>query len=35
VTDTLAKNGMTDGAHMRLMITRGLKKTRQPGSRAS
>lgn len=27
VTDTLAKNGMTDGAHIRLMITRGLKKT--------
>ncbi|MBM3648451.1 MAG: aminotransferase class IV [Alphaproteobacteria bacterium] len=27
VTDTLAKNGMTDGAHVRLMITRGLKKT--------
>lgn len=27
VTDTLAKNGMTDGAHIRLMITRGTKKT--------
>ena len=24
---TLAKNGMTDGAHVRLMITRGVKKT--------
>ncbi|MCA0320280.1 MAG: aminotransferase class IV [Proteobacteria bacterium] len=24
---TLARNGMTDGAHIRLMITRGLKKT--------
>ncbi|MFI5000373.1 MAG: aminotransferase class IV [Reyranellales bacterium] len=27
VQDTLAKNGMTDGAHIRLMITRGLKST--------
>ena len=27
VTDTLARNGMTDGAHIRLMITRGTKKT--------
>src|SRR5690242_4577816 len=27
VTDTLAKNGMTDGAHIRLMITRGTKRT--------
>ena len=27
VRDTLDKNGMTDGAHIRLMITRGLKKT--------
>ena len=25
--DTLDRNGMTDGAHMRLMITRGLKST--------
>jgi branched-chain amino acid aminotransferase len=25
--ETLAKNGMTDGAHLRLMITRGLKRT--------
>jgi len=25
--DTLAKNGMTDGAHIRLMVTRGLKRT--------
>ena len=25
--DTLAKNAMTDGAHIRLMVTRGLKKT--------
>jgi branched-chain amino acid aminotransferase len=24
---TLARNGMTDGAHMRLMVTRGLKRT--------
>lgn len=24
---TLQRNGMTDGAHMRLMVTRGLKKT--------
>jgi branched-chain amino acid aminotransferase len=24
---TLARNGMTDGAHLRLMITRGVKKT--------
>jgi len=27
VQDTLDKNGMTDGAHLRLMITRGLKST--------
>src|SRR5689334_20072938 len=27
VNDTLAKNGMTDGAHIRLMVTRGIKKT--------
>src|SRR6478735_8563907 len=27
VQDTLDRNGMTDGAHVRLMITRGLKKT--------
>jgi branched-chain amino acid aminotransferase len=27
VQDTLARNGMTDGAHIRLMVTRGLKKT--------
>jgi branched-chain amino acid aminotransferase len=27
VHDTLAKNGMTDGAHIRLMVTRGLKRT--------
>ncbi len=25
--DTLAKNAMTDGAHVRLMVTRGLKRT--------
>lgn len=25
--DTLAANGMTDGAHLRLMVTRGIKKT--------
>ena len=25
--DTLAKNGMTDGAHIRLMVTRGVKRT--------
>ncbi|HEY4068755.1 MAG TPA: aminotransferase class IV [Burkholderiaceae bacterium] len=25
--DTLQKNGMTDGAHMRLMVTRGVKRT--------
>jgi len=25
--DTLQRNGMTDGAHIRLMVTRGLKKT--------
>jgi branched-chain amino acid aminotransferase len=24
---TLARNGMTDGAHLRLMVTRGIKKT--------
>jgi branched-chain amino acid aminotransferase len=29
--DTLARNGMTDGAHLRLMVTRGVKKHRQPG----
>lgn len=27
VWETLQRNGMTDGAHIRLMITRGLKKT--------
>jgi branched-chain amino acid aminotransferase len=27
VMDTLAKNAMTDGAHIRLMITRGVKRT--------
>jgi len=27
VWETLARNGMTDGAHLRLMVTRGLKKT--------
>jgi branched-chain amino acid aminotransferase len=27
VNETLARNGMTDGAHIRLMVTRGLKKT--------
>ena len=27
VTDTLAKNAMTDGAHVRLMVTRGVKRT--------
>jgi branched-chain amino acid aminotransferase len=27
VNDTLARNGMIDGAHVRLMVTRGLKKT--------
>src|ERR1700746_2106499 len=27
VQDTLAKNGMTDGAHIRLMVTRGVKRT--------
>jgi len=27
VNDTLARNGMTDGAHVRLMVTRGLKNT--------
>ena len=27
VLDTLAKNAMTDGAHIRLMITRGVKRT--------
>ncbi len=27
VRDTLDRNGMTDGAHVRLMITRGLKST--------
>jgi branched-chain amino acid aminotransferase len=34
VTDTLAKNGMTDGAHIRLMITRGPRRrpTRIPAS---
>jgi branched-chain amino acid aminotransferase len=25
--ETLAKNGMTDGAHLRLMVTRGVKRT--------
>src|SRR5436309_10859679 len=27
VHDTLDRNGMTDGAHIRLMVTRGLKRT--------
>ena len=27
IEDTLARNGMTDGAHIRLMVTRGLKRT--------
>jgi Branched-chain amino acid aminotransferase/4-amino-4-deoxychorismate lyase len=27
IEETLAKNGMTDGAHIRLMVTRGLKAT--------
>jgi branched-chain amino acid aminotransferase len=27
VRETLARNGMTDGAHVRLMITRGMKRT--------
>ena len=27
VQDTLDRNGMTDGAHLRLMVTRGLKST--------
>lgn len=27
VWETLQRNGMTDGAHIRLMVTRGLKKT--------
>jgi len=27
VIDTLAKNAMTDGAHIRLMVTRGVKRT--------
>jgi branched-chain amino acid aminotransferase len=27
IRDTLARNGMTDGAHLRVMVTRGLKKT--------
>ena len=27
VEETLSRNGMTDGAHIRLMVTRGLKKT--------
>ena len=27
IFDTLARNGMTDGAHLRLMITRGVKRT--------
>ena len=27
VQDTLDRNGMTDGAHVRLMVTRGLKRT--------
>jgi polar amino acid transport system ATP-binding protein len=32
VLDTLAKNGMTnDGAHIRLMVTRGVKRHAEPG----
>jgi branched-chain amino acid aminotransferase len=27
IADTLAKNAMTDGAHVRLMVTRGVKRT--------
>jgi branched-chain amino acid aminotransferase len=27
VSETLARNGMTDGAHVRLMVSRGIKKT--------
>lgn len=27
IRETLARNGMTDGAHIRLMVTRGLKST--------
>lgn len=27
IRETLDRNGMTDGAHLRLMVTRGLKKT--------
>jgi branched-chain amino acid aminotransferase len=27
INETLARNGMTEGAHLRLMVTRGLKKT--------
>lgn len=27
LTDTLAENAMTDGAHLRLMVTRGVKRT--------
>jgi branched-chain amino acid aminotransferase len=27
IDETLARNGMTDGAHIRLMVTRGVKKT--------
>lgn len=27
IFDTLARNGMEDGAHLRLMVTRGIKKT--------
>ena len=27
LADTLARNGMTDGAHVRLMVTRGVKRT--------
>ena len=27
IRDTLDRNGMTDGAHIRLMVTRGVKKT--------
>ncbi len=27
IFETLAKNGMTDGAHLRLMVTRGTKRT--------
>ena len=27
ITETLARNGMQDGAHLRLMVTRGVKRT--------